>query len=169
MDLVGLYSALQPRRIVQLGVRIWPGTWPPCAVSPTPTQLSGTRTHDPESNEPPILAATNDETSTTVLAATNDDTSTTVLAATTNTTTRNPGKRPQTKERLLQTNEQKGDPTPDTTTFLILPPPHVSGGIRSEVTRFQIGRGGGGVGRSVSSPHWTRQTSPLAGAGLVLR
>ena len=65
MDLVDLYSALQPRRIVQLGVRIWPGTWPPRAVSPTPTHHGGTRTHDPESNEPTILAATNDDTSTT--------------------------------------------------------------------------------------------------------
>ena len=101
MDLVGLYSALQPMRIVQLGVRIWPGTWPPCAVSSTPTQRSGTRTHDPESNEPPILAATNDETSTTV------------LTATTNTTTRNPGKRPQTKEQRVTTAEQRAKRRPD--------------------------------------------------------
>ena len=61
MDLVGLYSALQLGMEGELRVRVWPGTWPPRAVLPTPTHHGGLRTHDPESNEPTILAATNDD------------------------------------------------------------------------------------------------------------
>ena len=61
MDLVGLYLALQLGMEGELRVRVWPGTWPPRAVLPTRTHHGETRTHDPESNEPTILTATNDD------------------------------------------------------------------------------------------------------------
>ena len=54
-------STLAAKGIDRLEVRVCLGTWPPRAVTPTPTHHGGTRTHDPESNEPTILAATNDD------------------------------------------------------------------------------------------------------------
>ena len=122
MDLVGLYSALQPRRIVQLGVRIWPGTWPPRAVSPTPTYHGGTRTHDPESNESTILAATNDDTNT--MEHLRHDHHHHEEPEKDRRPPKDRRRRLQTKDQRAQmTSQEQRAPTPDTITFLILPCP----------------------------------------------
>ena len=124
---------LQPRRIVQLGGQSLAGylaascgficesesvdgNGDPQLERSNTTHHGGTRTHDPESNEPTI-----------------DDTST-------STTINHQGTPKKTK---TATHHQ---PTLDTARDPSYSSPRVGGGIRSEVTRLRIGRGASAIG-----------------------